>query len=453
MSITTLTMSGANTDPGSTGNLSCNLITTTGGTIAIDTTGPNPLDTRCAIFAANSTSGGDYMRDTWTASTGGAVSFWLKINTLPSAETEFGDFMNSGAAQLELRLTAAGKFKVSTSAGVTLWTGTATASTATWYLFRTWGAQDSSVGQFRFDWSSYSGGLFTVVETSGLITGVNTGSSNYTGFQVGMKRTGTMTGNISVGGTRWNDPAATDLIPYHSRVGSGTAPITIGASGVGLKKQTGSGTAGITIGASGAGLKRGVGSGTAAVTVGASGSGQHNGSGAGTAPITIGASGSGLKRGTGVGTAPITIGASGAGQHKGVGSGTAGITIGAGGSGSGGSAASGFGTAPITIGASGTGYSIRYGSGLAPIIIGASGVGSKRTAGAGTAPVTIGGGGDGVHQGSGDGLAPILVGAGGTGTHQGPARNLTVHVPAATTRPSRLVPPTTRRHRITDPTE
>jgi uncharacterized protein DUF4082 len=114
------------------------------------------------------------------------------------------------------------------------------------------------------------------------------------------------------GGNYWVDVVVTDVDPGSSHTGTGTAPLTLAASGAGSKRAAGTGTAALTVAATRVGAKVGAGTATAAVGLAASGVGVHCGLAAANAPLALAATRTGIHHGSGTGTAALTIMAHGA---------------------------------------------------------------------------------------------------------------------------------------------
>jgi hypothetical protein len=113
------------------------------------------------------------------------------------------------------------------------------------------------------------------------------------------------------GGNYWVDVTVTDVDPTSSHTGTGTAPLTLAASGAGGKRSSGTGSAPLALAATRVGAKIGTGTGTASLGVTATGVGVHRGSGSAGASLALMATAVGVHRGTGAGTAPLTLSAQG----------------------------------------------------------------------------------------------------------------------------------------------
>lgn len=114
------------------------------------------------------------------------------------------------------------------------------------------------------------------------------------------------------GGNYWVDLVVTDVDPGSSHTGTGTAPITLDASGSGSKRTTTSGTAALSLGVTQSGSKTAVGAATAGLGLAAAGVGSHRGVTSATAALAFAAAGAGVHRGVGSGTAPLVLSAHGA---------------------------------------------------------------------------------------------------------------------------------------------
>lgn len=118
------------------------------------------------------------------------------------------------------------------------------------------------------------------------------------------------------GGNYWVDVTVTDVDPGGTHTGTGTAPITLAATGSGTKRATGNGSAAVAFAASGVGAKVATGSGTATINLSTTRTGVHVGIGTGTAPLQLAATRAGVHRGTGTGTALLTLAAHGSGAER-----------------------------------------------------------------------------------------------------------------------------------------
>jgi hypothetical protein len=125
------------------------------------------------------------------------------------------------------------------------------------------------------------------------------------------------------GGNYWVDLVVTDVDPGSTPTGTGTAPVTLAATGIGNKQATGTGTAAMALDTNRTGAKAATGSAIAGLTIAATGAGSHRGVGAVTAPVALTAAGVGVHAGAGSSAAVLTLNSSSTGVHRGVGTGTA----------------------------------------------------------------------------------------------------------------------------------
>lgn len=147
------------------------------------------------------------------------------------------------------------------------------------------------------------------------------------------------------------------------------------------------------------------GTGSASVSLSASGSGSSRRTGAKTASLSLSASGSGSSRRTGAKTAPMGLSASGTGTSARSGTGTAVLSLSVTGTGSGTESASGTGSAVISLSAHGTGSSARSGSKSSLLSLAVAGTGRSSRSGTGYAVIRLSAAG---HENSPE-LDPHLV--------------------------------------------
>lgn len=122
--------------------------------------------------------------------------------------------------------------------------------------------------------------------------------------------------NYFGGGQYWVDVTVTDVDPGSGHSGTGTAALTLAASGVGSKRSAGSASAVVAFAASAVGAKVASGTGTASISLGASVTGTHRGVGAVTAPLQLNTTRTGVHRGAGSATAPLMLGAHVSGAER-----------------------------------------------------------------------------------------------------------------------------------------
>lgn len=113
------------------------------------------------------------------------------------------------------------------------------------------------------------------------------------------------------GGNYWVDVILTDVDPGSAHTGTGTAPLTLAASGTGAKRATGTGTAAIALGSTRAGAKAASGVAVAALSLAATGAGTHRGVSTAVASLMLATTRSGKHIGVGTGTAALVLAASG----------------------------------------------------------------------------------------------------------------------------------------------
>ena len=207
------------------------------------------------------------------------------------------------------------------------------------------------------------------------------------------------------GGNYWVDLLVTDTDPAHT--GTGTAALTLAASGTGAKRATSTGTAALTLSATRVGAKAGTGAASAGLGLAASSTGQHRGVGAVSAPLTLSTTQTGTHRGVNTGTAPITVAAAGVGGKQ----------------------ATAAGSAPVVLATGQAGAKRSTSTSSAPIALAAGGVGQHRGTSVGTAPLILAVARAGQHRGVGAGTAPLALAASGAV----PGRDITLTIGTLTT--------------------
>jgi hypothetical protein len=193
----------------------------TAGTGKISTSGPNPGDTLCLdLDGSGGASGLVYFRDNIGSTvTAYAWSDWFQLVSGPASNLTVVRLRNVSAGQLDLAVTNANKLRVE-QAGVPLFTPAAALTVGTWYFYRCYIVQSASVGQVWFDYYTWAGGIFTLVEDSTLLTNKNTGSLAYDNKIMGAKPVTTTTAlRFKTGGKRYVDPAPSGLIPLPTIAG------------------------------------------------------------------------------------------------------------------------------------------------------------------------------------------------------------------------------------------
>jgi hypothetical protein len=208
--------SGADNDTITAGNTGATSVTQTGGSAAIDTAVVfSP--TRAILGDATVTSGAVYWEKDIPQVDSIAVDFYIRINTMPSAEIGVLSILNGSTRNLSVNVAAgadAGKIRVRDAGGaggLNLYTSTAAMSTGVWYRVSIFATQHVTAGTVRV--AFFAGAGSTALDDSTLLTGKATGAAPYNRLRWGPKTgTGTATFNAAFDDTAY-DLGAADLIP------------------------------------------------------------------------------------------------------------------------------------------------------------------------------------------------------------------------------------------------
>ncbi len=219
--------SGTNGDVLNGTNANADFAVVTGGTATISTA-QKFEGTRAALMTATTTSGSVYFQKTVTTTSQLGVDAFIYLTALPTTESGIIWVGNGATRQCHLAIATDGKIRIRDgggSGGASLWTSTASMALSTWYRVSFFATQDATAGTIRA--AFYAGSSASPIDDSTLLTGRNTGASQYTLFRIGPKvSTGTGEETLYVDYYGY-DSAATSLLPIAS------APVAV-ASASGL---------------------------------------------------------------------------------------------------------------------------------------------------------------------------------------------------------------------------
>jgi hypothetical protein len=206
---------GNDADTITAGNTGSSSVVQTGGSAEIDTAVVYSA-TRAILGNATVTSGAVYWELIIPQVDSGAFDFYIRINTMPSAEIGVLSILNASTRMLSVNVCSgadAGKIRVRDAGGaggLNLYTSTAAMSTGVWYRVSIYATQHVTAGTVRV--AFFTGNGSTPLDDSTLLTGKATGASPYNRLRWGPK-TGTGTATFNAAFDDWAyDLGATDLI-------------------------------------------------------------------------------------------------------------------------------------------------------------------------------------------------------------------------------------------------
>jgi hypothetical protein len=234
------------------------------------------------------------------------------------------------------------------------------AATGSYYLWRNngsnWALFYNVSGSFVQIGSSY-----TAAAVAGDVARVECNGSTITGYVNGVSRVSTTDTHITTGTyvglrslqsstCRYDNFAAADLVDIRTQ--SGTATISLGASGVRVAERVAAGMATLALSSSGAATVERFATGTGALSLTASGAAVAERSASGTSLLTLAGSGTAEKEATSTGVASLALAGTGAAARE----------------------ATSAGTAVLSLDSMGTGVAERSAAGTATLVLTAHGV-------------------------------------------------------------------------------
>lgn len=197
---------------GGPGNTGASFVVLTGGTAVISTATP-AHGTRSVRMTATASSGGVYMANSGMSATAFARDFVLRVITDVSANVTIW-WLGTGSRMMSIELTPTRTLQLKDAAGATLHTTSALPADTSCRV-GVYVTQNATTGTALLSWWSTPLDDGTPADTSGTLTGRNTGASAYTDERLGVKcTTNTITGVVDID-LAGSDRAATGLAgPY-----------------------------------------------------------------------------------------------------------------------------------------------------------------------------------------------------------------------------------------------